>query len=1346
MTNLSVSQKQQILSTYSEEISNYLLSNLHALNITATGEVAQVSYTSIPDILKFSAFSFGIATGVSSIVATGGLTTPVLLGIGAAFSVAEYGYSSFYSLSQEEQRIYAIQAIEKLLEKKGEETFVTAWLAESFSDEKINIVDQSSNLNPFKSLYRLYQEKFLHLDKSKNRNEFEEGAKNLSKFLVKDFVQIIISNPSWRDMKDKELHNKLGEALDVRLNVKNRDYETYIKQIVEKYNIGFLESAIYSDNIHARLATFNKVLAIVIKYDEEMQSFLLDDPYFKARFAFELHKYSIDNKDKIYHITKKKGKIVDIKLSGDFVCNYNEVKKMFEICKAQTIKLLDLTQELQDRISHGESAKLIESFLSQHEDIDLGWVNAKKENCLFWAAQKNNPEIIKILLAKMQPAELNIRNEEKGYSPLLYALSNNFFEAAKALIDEKTDITLKSTSGASALLMAISAKQDDIAIMILNHPKAAEVVNHSFVSKTAQGIELTRTPLIMAAQQQNVELVKKLLLLGADPTIKIYEGGATALHLICKFADITLINFLMQQTSEKFQFDEKICGIMIGFLIEQASEISDKRSQEYKEKTELIKHLILHPNTKISFVQQGSNLLHQAIYKDMWDIADVIIGAVTQEIKKDAIDLFATDQNGYSIMHLTAEKILHAHMHAENQKLVDLHQRFEHLLAQVKAIDMQDAHGQTVMHMSARLGSFQSCEYFAKKGASLSTQDENGDTPAHIAIKNANFHTFSYIFGSGGSAYNHQNKSGSTIFLDALDALFGARGSGQTHEQNNLLQIISTIYRSSKVDFKIVNNISDSALILAAGCGLTALCKGLIEAHQVTTDANKDGLNALHLACARGKLETAQFLMTKQVFADQINSKVATGDSAGWSALHFAASSTNLELVKFLCDQGADIHSESQEKLTPLFISTYSDDLATFKYLKEKGSNIDQTSDNESTILDSAIKNGAQNIINYAIDELHFDINSKDHFSDYPLLTAARYSSDTEFLKFLINKKHADPFIARTSTGRTVLHELVTLLCLEIEKRSVDHNSQEYLDTINCIKSKIIVLSGIESGNGNKLTEERDATYHNTPLLSTIADFGNLEMTKFLLEKCGADANSTSIATGITNGLNAIGLAMHYKKFDLVEFLLSQENIDLKTQDSVGNNLLQIAAAAGNFDIIRKIIHEHQTEFVQMSSHINSLGQNFLHLVATCTTTSRSERSKFIEEVKDVINAADKALANQIFHCQKDGTFHRSVEEEISENTGLAFLINNLRKSKTKLAEEKHRLGIDKIEEDISVLKTDVAELKTDVAELKTEFREFGSQLNQILGILSDIRDPHYYHRQTELAGVTISHHDSDTE
>ena len=64
MNYLSVSKKHQILEIYSTTILKYLNDNLAALKVIETGQVAQTSNSSIPDILKFFAFSFGLATGV----------------------------------------------------------------------------------------------------------------------------------------------------------------------------------------------------------------------------------------------------------------------------------------------------------------------------------------------------------------------------------------------------------------------------------------------------------------------------------------------------------------------------------------------------------------------------------------------------------------------------------------------------------------------------------------------------------------------------------------------------------------------------------------------------------------------------------------------------------------------------------------------------------------------------------------------------------------------------------------------------------------------------------------------------------------------------------------------------------------------------------------------------------------------------------------------------------------------------------------------------------------------------------------------------------------------------------
>ena len=340
------------------------------------------------------------------------------------------------------------------------------------------------------------------------------------------------------------------------------------------------------------------------------------------------------------------------------------------------------------------------------------------------------------------------------------------------------------------------------------------------------------------------------------------------------------------------------------------------------------------------------------------------------------------------------------------------------------------------------------------------------------------------------------------------------------------------------------------------------------------------------------------------------------------------------------------------------------------------------------------------------------------------------------------------------------------LICKEMEKSTFNHDDENYIDRVKLMKEKIKMLSVLSSNDGRKLVDENDNKFYSNPLLSAIADFGNLEMTKFLLDECGADLNHKATASGITHNLNSIGIAIHYKKFDIAEFLLSREGVNLYIQDYEENNLLQMAASAGNFDFIRKIMYEHEKEFLHMSNHINNTGCNFLHLVIQCQERYL-KKATLIEEASDFLKRIDEDLWNEVMNLQKGIIEHLSVSEEIYESPGLYYFSNSIAKGREKLAAEKHRLGIDKIESDVALLKTDVAELKTDVAvlktdvavlktdvaELRTEFRagldvlrtDFSLGLDKILGVL------HKQHgtgegNQLELVGAVQAHHNSNSD
>ena len=120
----------------------------------------------------------------------------------------------------------------------------------------------------------------------------------------------------------------------------------------------------------------------------------------------------------------------------------------------------------------------------------------------------------------------------------------------------------------------------------------------------------------------------------------------------------------------------------------------------------------------------------------------------------------------------------------------------------------------------------------------------------------------------------------------------------------------------------------------------------------------------LHAAASAGRLACIEVLVRK-VNVDQ-------KDKRGDTALHWACSRGNLEVVKLLTTNGATVNAKNNSGATPIFIACYNGHYEAVDYLIQKGASLSlqnmngdtplhiAISFNQLSIVDSLIKSGAR--------------------------------------------------------------------------------------------------------------------------------------------------------------------------------------------------------------------------------------------------------------------------------------------------------------------------------------------------------------------------------------------------
>ncbi len=116
-------------------------------------------------------------------------------------------------------------------------------------------------------------------------------------------------------------------------------------------------------------------------------------------------------------------------------------------------------------------------------------------------------------------------------------------------------------------------------------------------------------------------------------------------------------------------------------------------------------------------------------------------------------------------------------------------------------------------------------------------------------------------------------------------------------------------------------------------------------------------------------LMIAIFLKDNDVAKKLIARGAAVNNPKNWSPLHYAATSGNKEMVKYLISKGADVNARTLRGITPLYMAAREADADTVKLLLHAGARKDYCTNDELAPYDIAKQRGnsteVQNLLKY---------------------------------------------------------------------------------------------------------------------------------------------------------------------------------------------------------------------------------------------------------------------------------------------------------------------------------------------------------------------------------------------
>lgn len=146
---------------------------------------------------------------------------------------------------------------------------------------------------------------------------------------------------------------------------------------------------------------------------------------------------------------------------------------------------------------------------------------------------------------------------------------------------------------------------------------------------------------------------------------------------------------------------------------------------------------------------------------------------------------------------------------------------------------------------------------------------------------------------------------------------------------------------------------NDTGLILALRESSTKVFEVLLNTKDIDLEAkSRNGDSALMIATFKGN----------RAAVDALIAKGAEVNRPGWTALHYAASTGNDDIVKLLLDNAAYIDAESPNGTTPIMMAARSGHIYTVKLLLDEGADATLKNALGMTAIDLAERNDHRDI------------------------------------------------------------------------------------------------------------------------------------------------------------------------------------------------------------------------------------------------------------------------------------------------------------------------------------------------------------------------------------------------
>ncbi|MFP3030404.1 MAG: ankyrin repeat domain-containing protein, partial [Wolbachia sp.] len=363
--------------------------------------------------------------------------------------------------------------------------------------------------------------------------------------------------------------------------------------------------------------------------------------------------------------------------------------------------------------------------------------------------------------------------------------------------------------------------------------------------------------------------------------------------------------------------------------------------------------------------------LHYAVYYNALDVVKFLVNkgadiSVKDKDSKTPLDL-AAQENDTSVAEFLKQtelgkKLLAAVQDAGLNEVKDL-------INQKANINAKDMYGWTPLHFAASRNKLSVVEFLFNNNANINAKDVYGNTPLHVAAQySSNLEIVKFLLDKDISGINNITNNGWTPLhvaiqgnkLNTVELLLGRGADIEVRDIYNQTSL-DLATRKGYLDIAgILKQVQlDRKLLTIVESGGFNEAKGLI-AQGANIDTNdKNGNTLLYSAAEIGDLNLVKLLLDNGANIEAKNGEYQA------TPLHGAVENYRIDVVKLLLNRGANVNAEDKDNWTPLHYGADTNSLDIVKVLVDAHANLGAKGNYGKTPLDIAKDKGHNNIVEY---------------------------------------------------------------------------------------------------------------------------------------------------------------------------------------------------------------------------------------------------------------------------------------------------------------------------------------------------------------------------------------------